>query len=199
MFDLLDLLFADGELQQFLLNANRNTKWDNTRFENYPNLTTKSKGTFGELFVKKCLSLKGHQITKRKNSGHDCLVDGIKTEIKFSLDGIINHVATHKDWDRIIFCYIKRPEQPAKCTFDDVLIVYMNKNDFIQHMNSDYSVFSKQQGGKNGNNDDYMCNEESLVYLKSSGQAKCISEWLPEKPNKEFVISKRRTIEDYAV
>jgi len=187
-----DLLFADGELQQFLLNTNRNTGWDNTPFEKYPNLTTKSKGTFGELFVKKYLSLKGHQIAKRKNSGHDCLVDGIKTEIKFSLDGIINHVAIYKDWDRIIFCYIKRPEE-------DSLIVYMNKSDFIQHMNSDYSVFSKQQGGKNGNNDDYMCNEESLVYLKSSGQAKCISEWLPEKPNKDFVISKRRTIEDYAV
>ncbi len=187
-----DLLFVDGELEEFLSNKNKNNKWVNTSFEKYSSLTTKSKGDFGELFVKKYLSMKGHQITKRQNLGHDCFVDGIKTEIKFSLDGVINHVAIHKDWERIIFCFIKMPEE-------DSLFLYMNKVDFIQHMKGEYSVFNRQQGGKNSNNDDYMCGEKDLIILKSTGQAKCISEWIPKIPNNSFVVTKRRTIEDYAI
>jgi predicted DNA-binding protein YlxM (UPF0122 family) len=187
-----DSIFADGELKQFLLSKNENTKWINTPFEKYSNLTTKTKGEFGELFVKKCLSLKGHHIAKRKNSGHDCLVDNIKTEIKFSLDGVINHVSLYKDWERIIFCFIKQPEE-------DSLIIYMNKDDFTKHMSSGYSVFNRQQGGKNSNNDDYMCGEKDLILLKSTGQAKCITEWIAKNPSKEFIITKRNTIEDYAI
>jgi hypothetical protein len=190
-------LLVDDELEEFLSNKilsieNKNKKWMNTLFEKYYILDAHSKGEFGENFIKKWLTLKGHQITKRKNTGHDCLVDGIKTEIKFSLDGVINHVATHKDWERIIFCFIKMPEEYS-------LFLYMEKSDFIQHINGDDSVFGRQQGGKNGKNDDYMCGEKDLIILKSTKQAKCMSEWIPKIPNNSFVVTKRKTIEDYAV
>ena len=190
-------LLVDGELEEFISNKilsieNKNKKWKNTIFEKYYILGTRPKGDFGELFVKKYLSMKGYQITKRKNTGHDCLVDGIKTEIKFSLEGLINHVAIHKDWERIIFCFIKMPEE-------DSLFLYMEKSDFIQHINSNDSVFDRQQGGKEGENDDYTCKEKDLIILKSMEQAKCISEWIPKIPNNGFVVTKRRTIEDYAV
>ena len=112
--------FKDGELLEFMRTSQQNN-WLNTYFENYGGLSTKNKGEFGEMFVEKLFRGAGSTIEKPTNPGHDRIIDGYKTEIKFSLansplwkktnqrlivpdEFTFNHIACEKDWDRFVFC-----------------------------------------------------------------------------------------------
>ena len=83
-------------------------------FANYHKLGNKQKGVLGEYFVQEYMkALKGSTVADPTDTGHDRIIDGYKTEIKFSLANstrnvininkfIINHVAIGKDWERLI-------------------------------------------------------------------------------------------------
>jgi|TARA_R110000796_G_scaffold57287_1_gene132327 hypothetical protein len=135
-------------------------------FENYHKLGNKQKGVLGEYFVENYMkSLKNSVVQKARSTGHDRIIDGHKTEIKFSLANstgkvininrfMINHVSIGKDWDRLIFCGIN----PLGCGADRVRMYYFNKEDFKNYMlRTSSPIFKHQQAGAKGGNDDYIC------------------------------------------
>ena len=122
-------------------------------------MTTKDKGRFGELFVEKLLLSAGRTVEKPTNTGHDRIIDGRKTEIKFSLahsptckikghedkklitpdQFSLNHIAVEKDWDSFIFCCINPSPgyDPAKIRivrgtreYPPMHLYYFDKPDF---------------------------------------------------------------------
>ena len=176
-----DSIFADGTLREYIDN-NLKDPWNGTNFEKYVFMSPKQKGVLGELFVSKFMTLAGHKVVQAKTStaGHDRVIDGILTEIKFSLATrdkkggvyvdkfIINHVSVGKDWERLIFCGINPNEE-------DICFVFITKEDFEEHLKSDKCYFNIQQGGKSGGNDDYICT--NVDALLKCDFVKDISEW----------------------
>jgi len=137
--------------------------WEGTEYQGYVYLTPKQKGKYGELFVENLMTemLCDVQPAETTTAGYDRYIDGIKTEIKFSLairkdneivdnKFIINHVSVKKDWERLIFCGVNR---------DNIVAIYCTKEAFNQELSRSDSVFTHQQGGKNIANDDYICTD----------------------------------------
>ena len=169
-------IFADGELSDFI-KSKTNDPWKGTPFEGYTFLHNASKGSFGEKFVKKYMEQKGSIVKKKVNSGHDRVIDGYKTEIKFSLGGnkkdnvyYINHLSVEKDNQRVIFFGINKQE-------DKSLLVWWNSSDFNEYVKNGPGVFYFQQGGNKLSNDDYMFvgSSEELMAL---GFVKRINDWI---------------------
>lgn len=176
-------LFEDESLTDYI-KSNTKDPWVNTPFENYVFLSPKQKGEFGERFVHSFLESVLLCDVKRaatSTAGHDRIVDGIRTEIKFSLATrdakkggtkkdlfIINHVSRDKDWERLIFFGINEDEQDAR-------LYYFTKDDFIAHLKSDENLFSHQQGGKSIQNDDYICTKVNK--LINQAWVVSIAEW----------------------
>ena len=154
--------------------------WKNTPFENYKNLDPKQKGVLGEMIVEKIMLTEGHKVKKPGNPGHDRIINGIKTEIKFGLaisptckktktkliepdNFTFNHIALEKDWEKFIFCGIN-PDKDNKNVrispnqkWPKYRIYVMDKVDFEKHMSgADTYPFKRQQGGKGSTNDDYI-------------------------------------------
>jgi len=159
-----------------------NMKWkEDPVFSKYHALSTKVKGKVGEKYTAGYFIAAGREVKKPQNSGHDRIVDGIKTEIKFSLantiDGrivhdkfMINHVSVCKNWERLVFVGINPMDAKVR-----VRAYFMEKEDFVKHMKGGSTVFKHQQAGKRGGNDDYICtNFASFVSLPF---VKDISEW----------------------
>lgn len=149
---MLDEFFEDGELRNFV-ESRRDDPWIGTLYEGYLSLATVSKGTFGEILVSKIMLKNGSEVIPGENKGHDRIIDGYKTEIKFSLSKkkdhfMFNHLACHKDWERLILLGVN-PNGYYRMNWID-------KKNFIENMNSDTCVFKNQQGGNRSNNDDYM-------------------------------------------
>lgn len=150
-----DNIFSDGELTKFI-KSKTNDPWVNTPFEGYMFLHNASKGSFGEKFVQKYMEQKGSTVKKKTNSGHDRVIDGHKTEIKFSLGGnrkdsvyYINHLSVEKDNERVIFFGINKQEEQS-------LLVWWNSCDFNDYVKNGPGIFYFQQGGNKLSNDDYM-------------------------------------------
>lgn len=176
-----DSIFFDESLQQYISN-NLKDPWINTPFEGYVFLSPKQKGEFGERFVSKYFVTKSSKIKKAKTStaGHDRIIDGILTEIKFGLatrdkiggikedQFIINHVSKDKDWERLVFFGINSTE-------DNCRFFWFSKQDFLEHLESDNCLFSAQQGGKSIGNDDYICTK--IDKLKCMPFVKTIEQW----------------------
>jgi hypothetical protein len=176
-----DSIFFDESLQQYISN-NLKDPWINTSFEGYVFLSPKQKGEFGERFVSKYFVTKGSKLKKAKTStaGHDRIIDGILTEIKFGLatrdkiggikedQFIINHVSKDKDWERLVFFGINSTE-------DNCRFFWFSKQDFLEHLESDNCLFSSQQGGKSIGNDDYICTK--IDKLKCMPFVKTIEQW----------------------
>ena len=83
---IIDTIFENKQVADYMEQQLHNN-WSDTRFEDYPRLDPKQKGVFGELYVEALMRTLGHDITPPTNPGHDRTIDGIKTEIKFSLAG----------------------------------------------------------------------------------------------------------------
>lgn len=156
-----------------------NDPWEGTEYQGYVYLTPKQKGEYGELFVETLMTemLCDVQPAEKSTSGYDRCIDGIKTEIKFSLAGrknnqivdnqfIINHVSVGKDWERLIFCGVNK---------EHLVALYFTKDAFKQELSRSDSVFHHQQGGKNVANDDYMCTDVT-TFMKRP-YVKQITEW----------------------
>jgi len=174
-------LFADGDLISYIA-QNTVDPWKGTSFEGYVYMSPKQKGEFGERFVSSFFEKKMRSIVKRapkSTSGYDRVIDGLKTEIKFSLatrDGgkikpdsfIINHVSEAKDWDRLVFFGINPKEE-------DCRFFWFSKEDFVAFLRDDDCCFNVQQGGKKIKNDDYMCTQ--VAKLREQPFIQMITEW----------------------
>ena len=180
-----DDVFSDGSLQK-IIKDKQNDIWKNSPFEGYVYLNPRQKGNFGEMFVEKLLTIGGHTVEKRSNSGHDRIIDDIKTEIKFGLCNkgvnncfLINHISKDKDWDRLIFCGINRTES-------DSIFIWFTKEDFCKLIKTNNDIFVHQQGGKKIKNDDYMCgNIEGLLRQPFVNH---ISKWQRKKTLIDFIL-----------
>ena len=152
-------------------------KYKGTPFEGYSFLTNGNKGVFGENFISQYLVNIGHGVTPRSNTGHDRTVNGIKTEMKFSVadfdkpfNCVLNHVSKDKDWDRLIYAIINSNESDFK-------MIWFTKSSFIT-MTETTDIFSFQQGGKTVSNDDYMVSgQNKILKLINHPLVKDISEW----------------------
>jgi hypothetical protein len=170
-------IFSDGELSNFI-KLKTNDTWKNTPFEGYTFLHNASKGSFGEKFVQKYMEQNGCIVKKKTSAGHDRIIDGYKTEIKFSLGGnnikkdnlfYINHLSVEKDNNRVIFFGIHKDIE--KCLF-----VWWDSLDFNNYVKNGPGIFYFQQGGNKLSNDDYMFvgTPEELLILPF---IKNIKEW----------------------
>lgn len=128
-----------------------NNPWAGTLLEGYYALNPASKGSKGESIVSEILKSLDYKVEPRKNKGHDRIVNDIKTEIKFALaveknndfKCIFNHIGMEKDWDEIILCCVNGDME--------VKMVSFTKENFP------IELCTRQQGGKTGSNDDFMC------------------------------------------
>ena len=177
-----DSLFADDTLREYI-DDNLKDPWKGTPFEGYVFMSPKQKGEFGERFVSKFMTLAGYDVERAKTStaGHDRVINGIRTEIKFSLATrnkkkggvnkdkfLLNHMSECKDWERLIFFGINNKEE-------DCRLVWFTKEDFVKHINSSSRVIRRQQAGEGGNNDDFICaNSRALLECDF---VKDIAEW----------------------
>jgi len=173
--------------------------WSDSDLSIYPPLGPKQKGSFGEKYVEGFMRVGGSVVSPPTNSGHDRVVDGYKTEIKFSLASsntkaglklidedsfTFNHIAIGKDWERFIFFGINPDEtnpniRGGNLTKPEIRAFYMNKRDFVNHMRKvgkHCSVFKPQQGGKKANNDDYIVTGD-IGKLISLSFVKPLSQW----------------------
>jgi len=182
---LFDSLFLDGSLTKYI-KEKQNDIWKNTYFEGYVHLNPRQKGTFGEMFVEKYLTSKGHTVEKRTDAGHDRIIDDYKTEIKFGMCNkgikdcfLINHISKDKDWERLIFCGINPTEK-------ETIFVWFTKQDFCKVLETTNDIFGHQQGGKKIKNDDYMCgNIDGLLKLPFVKQ---ITEWKRKQTLIDFIL-----------
>lgn len=179
----------DDEQWEKLTTINNNWKKD-AIFHKYHKLGNKQKGTLGEYFVERLMKKQGYNVTPPTDTDHDRIIDGLKVEIKTSLavsetktlkgkppvsriikdKFIFNHIAVHKDWDRLLFCcvnpdpswgnmHIRRGD---KLPHERLRVYYMDKADFSNYMATtpvEERIFKYQQGGKKGGNDDYVCSD----------------------------------------
>ena len=174
-------LIEESGLRDYI-DANAQDPWHDTMFRGYVFMSPKQKGEFGERFVSHYMQSEECLVERAATStaGHDRVIDGILTEIKFSLatrdkkgsvkkdSFIINHVSRDKDWERLIFCGINMEESDAR-------IVWFTKEDFLAHIESDECLFAHQQGGKSIENDDYICTK--VKELLQQDWVKNITEW----------------------
>lgn len=174
-------LFADGDLINYIA-QNTMDPWTNTPFEGYVYMSPKQKGEFGERFVSSFFEKRISSTVQKapqSTSGYDRVIDGFRTEIKFSLatrEGakvkrdsfIINHVSEAKDWDRLVFFGINPEEK-------DCRFFWFSKEDFATFLTNDHCCFNVQQGGKKIKNDDYMCTQ--VARLMEQPFIRTITEW----------------------
>lgn len=155
----------------------KSNPWIGTPLESYYYLNPKNKGIYGEQFVKIiCAELYHYSINERTNPAHDLIINNFKSEIKFSAASernfeymfTFNHIAFNKDWERIIFCGINGDLTEK--------IIWFTKQDMYEILNTT-DFLSRQQGGKTGENDDYMCFNKKSQLLLLHPLAKSLDTW----------------------
>jgi hypothetical protein len=124
----------------------------NTAWAPYLALHPKRKGSAGERYVEEVLRQQGWDVKPRTSTGNDLVINGFKTEVKFSLaskgvkDSFTwNHLACEKDYDRALLVGINVDGEHRWLWFD--------RKDFCSRWSE---AFSPQQGGKKAQNDDYF-------------------------------------------
>lgn len=143
---------AFTDLAHIFMSITDNNPWRGTPVERYYGLNPASKGSKGEEIVSALLTEKGYQVLPGVNSGHNRMVNNIKTEIKIALatnrntnfECIFNHIGLQKDWEQILFVCVNGDGQIKGTMF--------NKG------NLPMELLNRQQGGKRSGNDDYMVN-----------------------------------------
>ena len=180
---------------QEYIKSKLNDPWIGTELEGYKFIDNKQKGEVGEVYVSNYMKTTYNSNVLLADCGpngpYDRIIDGIKTEIKFSaahsdnsasvptikrnkygeVNWTINHVAVEKCWERLIFC--------GTDLIDGVVvpnIVWCTKQDFITCLNKT-TLFKRQQGGQDGTNDDFMCAAGAVIKWMKSDYIKDIAEW----------------------
>ena len=183
-------IFDDDELSDLIVK--NSDPWKDTRFAGYKYLDPKQKGIFGEIFTSKYMETLNCKVVKTSisNGPYDRYISRgstdymIPTEIKFSLANknsttggvdkdkfIINHIGFNKEWERLIFVCINGPNP------EDWRIYWFNKLDFKNHIENDNRLFNRQQDGRSGGNDDWMCSPPKSRKLFSEPWVYDISSW----------------------
>jgi hypothetical protein len=177
------LIAHDTNIQEYI-KENLHDPWVGTPFANYRYLDNKQKGMMGEIYVKKIFENCGYKVSFASTStaGHDLVINDILTEVKFSLahtdhkkkqtkhdEFIMNHVALGKNWERLIFIGVNRDDMSFRAK-------YMTKKLFRDAIKKGH-LFSVQQGGKHGGNDDYIISSKKLRELMNSNYMKDLNEW----------------------
>ena len=142
--------------------------WKNTPYENYYLLTPRKKGSFAEKAISCLLTELNYNVQNPVNTGHDRIVNGYKTEIKFGLttnknnnwETIFNHISINKDWEKILFCCINGDLS--------VRVVQFSRDNLPQ------ILLKNQQGGKQIQNDDFMINGNKTTQLMFDEKAEVI-------------------------
>jgi hypothetical protein len=170
-------IVTSGPIKKYLEESLKNN-WTGTPWEPYPLLGTKQKGGAGELIVEEYMIQHGHTVNPPENAGHDRIIDGIKIEIKFSLahsntknevkliepDAFaINHISIGKSWEKLVFFGVNplKDNPNIRSREDDdwpnERIYVMDKEGLSKHLQKENVFpFSRQQGGKKIQNDDWM-------------------------------------------
>lgn len=172
-----ETIMGSVQIKKYIKESLRNN-WIGTPWEHYQPLTPKHKGGLGEMLIEKFMVKHGHAVKPAKDTGHDRIIDGIKTEAKFSLANsnaknnvklidpnsfMINHISVGKSWEKLIFFGIN-PEkdnpnvrQGEYSDWSSERIYVMDKEGFTAHVRKRETFpFSKQQSGNKGRNDDWM-------------------------------------------
>lgn len=147
-----------------LFKCETNNPWAETPLEQYYALDPKKKGAQGEKIASTILTHLGYDIKPRTSVGNDILVNGVKTEIKFSAASkrnykwqfTFNHIGFEKDWDQIIFVGVNGDL--------NIHISKYNKNELTKQF------LSHQQGGSKSNNDDFMSTGLKSTELLKHGE-----------------------------
>lgn len=153
---------AFEDLRDIFMNIQTKNPWEDTPVAKYYLLNPAAKGSKGEEIVSAILTRCGFIIAPRTNPGHDRLINGVKTEIKFGLavernmnyGCIFNHIGMKKDWEQIIFV----------CVNGDGKI----KATLYSKDNIPMELLQRQQGGDGGDNDDFMVNINHSFELLSN-------------------------------
>ncbi len=172
-----------------------NDPWIDTDIEGYKFVGNVQKGEVGEVYVSNYMKDElGSEVLPADcgpNGPYDRIISGINTEIKFSaahsdnnadvptikrnkrgeVNWTINHVAVEKIWERLIFCGMDLVNGVAVPN-----LVWCIKQDFIDCLN-ETTFFKRQQGGQNGDNDDFMCSSANVIKWMKSEYTKDMSEW----------------------
>jgi hypothetical protein len=181
MFELTkDVLLEEKKLKSYIKD-NISDPWIGTSLEGYRALDAKQKGVYGEFYASIMFKAMGKIVGERSSNGHDYIIDGHKTEIKFSVAQtdnetktiipdkfMLNHVGVEKDWDRLVFIGIN-PD------FSDRRVFWFNKPDIVECVKLGF--LKKQSSGEGGDNDDYMCGSKSLMLMFQTTYAKTLDQW----------------------
>lgn len=166
----------DEALKNYIKECLEGDPFKDTPHEGYKYMGAKQKGAYGEKYVEKVMGNNNHEVQMRINSGHDLIIDGYKTEIKFSLatNGLkdsftVNHLSEGKDWVRFIFAGIN--------VDGDNHMYWMKKDDFRDAISPEKCIFNHQQGGAKIKNDDYMITGQKVLKLKDQGIFRTMETW----------------------
>ena len=153
-------------------------KWKSTPMEEYEMLNPKAKGKFGEGIITSIAESYGLNVQphENENDDYDLVINGIKTEVKFSgaternykWQFTFNHVAMEKDWDRLILMGINGDLQYK--------LIWFTKDEIAEIMQCE-SFLNHQQGGKYSKNDDFMCSQGKATKLLNHPFAKTLDQW----------------------
>lgn len=178
---------ANSHHLKLYLQKNINDPWAETPYFGYRHVDNAQKGAYGEIFTALLMHGYNFAVQPPVNRGHDRIIDGYKTEIKFSLahsnktktktipnQFTMNHVSVEKDWDRLIFIGVNHPDTELK-----PVAFYFTKNDFLSFREDEkfFECFSYQQGGTGLQNDDYMSAGKKLLNLYESPISKELNRW----------------------
>jgi len=167
------------------LTLKKKNVWENTELAFYFKTHSVQQGIIGECYVEELMISRGHKVLPRSNPGHDRMIGGYKTEIKFSLqqdkpnDFRFNHISLGKDWQRIIFCGLNVDLSTSK-------VLWFTKEDFISIIESTSKLseigINRAQGGNKMSNDDFFIYglKNSMAFM-SIPVMKHIDEWKVEK------------------
>jgi hypothetical protein len=155
--------------------SNRKNIWKGTKLENYHTWANTQQGSFGEKYVSRIFLSNGHCVAKRENPDHDRIINGIKTEIKFSIqkdkpfDFVFNHISVGKDWNRIVFCGLNLKMETS-------VLLWLTKEDFITMVET--LKINRAQGGNKMKNDDFIISGPNVCHkaIKFS-HIKTLNDW----------------------
>ena len=173
-------ILQDPQQKEFIQN-NIFDPWKNAPLQGYVWLNNKSKGMLGEKLVTELFRGMNYEVKTRTNSGHDAIINDIKTEIKFSVcclnkknntltDDmfVLNHISLEKDWERLVF-FGYNSTRPH--------VSFWITKDMCKRVEKETNIFSHQQGGNMLKNDDYMVSGKKLIELSQSKYVRSLDKW----------------------
>jgi len=163
-------------IDKFLKTTTINTtgSWKNSKFFDWQQAGNKAKGTTGENFIKHLLDTQGYSdvVSVGGSADHDLKFDSQNIEVKLSFanrdeSGEIvhdkftwNHIGFLKNWEHIVFIGLNPPLSEGRVrgnwrdNSEELNVMWFTREQLEKLC--DEGLIARQQGGKKGNNDDWM-------------------------------------------